>query len=312
MRRRQFTPSPLLGLLALLLTSLLLIAADGIVKLGILQNLRAQSVNVVTPFQELTFSVTSPIADFLTDISELGSKNEQIQQLENENSRLREKLLSIEDIQRRLNDMSSLLDISARGEFRILGARTLSIGSEAGYGSSIVIDAGSLDGIKPSMVVISGAGVVGRIVTVSPTSSVVMLLCDVKSQVGARLESSGEVGVISGYGLNQPLEYRLLDPKGELKKGTKLLTYGVENGVFNPGLPIGYIESVRNIPGTSSKVARVRAYVDFTKLDYVGVIVKRPRLDPRDSLLPTLAPMPTVTITVTATPSPTPSNSGGN
>lgn len=312
MRRRQFTPSPLLGLLALLLSSLMLIAADGIVKLGFFQNLRAQSVNLVTPFQELTFRITSPIADFLTDISELGTKNEQIQMLQNENSRLREKLLSLEDIQRRMNDMSALLDISARGEFKILGARTLSIGSEAGYGSTIVIDAGSLDGVKQSMVVVSGAGVVGRVVSVSPTSSVVMLLCDVKSQAGARLESSGEVGVISGYGLNQPLEYRLLDPKGELKKGTKILTYGVENGVFNPGLPIGYIESIRNIPGTSSKVARVRAFVDFSKLDYVGVIVKKPRTDPRDSLLPTVTPVPTVTITVTATPLPSPSNTGGN
>ncbi len=312
MRRRQFTLSPLLGLLALFLASLTLLVADGIVKIGFLGNLRAQSVNLVTPFQELTFALTSPVQDFLTDIGELGSKNQQIQSLEQENADLRRTILSIEDIQRRLNDMSSLLDISARGQFKILGARTISIGSEAGYGSSIVIDAGSLDGVKPSMVVVSGVGVVGRVVTVSPTSSVVMLLSDVKSQVGARLETSGEVGVISGYGINQPLEFRLLDPTGELKKGARLLTYGVENGVFSPGLPIGYISNVRNIPGTSSKIARVISFVDFTKLDYVGVIIKKPRTDPRDSLLPTISAVPTVTVTVTAPANPTPSKTGGN
>lgn len=314
MRRRQFTLNPLIGLLALLLTSLLLIVADGIVNVGFLKTLRTQSVNVVTPFQELTFTLTSPIKNFLTDIGELGAKNEKIQSLQDENAQLRRTILSIEDIRRRLNQMSSLLDISARGQFTILGARTMSVGSEAGYGSTIVIDVGSLDGIKPSMVVVSGSGVVGRVVTVSPTSSVVMLLCDVKSQVGARLESSGEVGVISGYGINQTLEFRLLDPLGQLKKDTRLLTYGVENGVFSPGLPIGYISSIRNIPGTSSKIAQVISFVDFSKLDYVGVIIKKPRTDPRDSLLPSVTPLPTVTVTVTAapSPSPTPSKSGGD
>lgn len=313
MRQRRFTPSPLLGLLALLIASLVLIAADGIAKISLLNTVRTQSVNLVTPFQELTYAVTSPIQNFLTDIGELGTKNSRIESLQDENARLRRTILGIEDIRRRLNDMNALLDMSAKGQFTILGARTISVGSEAGYGSTIVIDAGSLDGIEESMAVVSGSGVVGRVVKVSPTSSVVMLLCDVKSQVGARLESTGEIGVVSGFGIHQPLELRLLDPAGELKKDTRLLTYGVENGVFSPGLPIGYISSVRNIPGTSSKIAQVVSFVDFTKLDYVGVILKKPRTDPRDSLLPTLTPIPTVTVTVTALPSatPTPTKSGG-
>jgi rod shape-determining protein MreC len=313
MRQRRFTPSPLLGLLTLLLTSLILIVADAFVNVGILKTLRTQSINLVTPFQELTFSLTSPVQNFLTDIGELGSKNETIQTLKDENDELRRTILGIEDIRRRLNDMNSLLSLSAKGQFTILGSRTISIGSESGYGSTITIDVGSLDGIKPSMVVVSGSGVVGRVVSVSSTSSIVMLICDVKSQVGARLEASGEVGVISGFGLNQPLEFRLLDPLGKLTKNSKLLTYGVENGVFNPGLPIGYISSIRNIPGTSSKIAQVIPYVDFSKLDYVGVIVKKPRLDPRDSLLPSVIPIPTVTVTVTAVPVPSPTQSqGGN
>ena len=313
MRQSQFSPSPLIGLLALLLLSLLLIAADAFVNAGFLKSLRTQSVNVVTPFQNLTFSLTSPIRNFITDLGEIGSKNQRIRSLQDENAELRRTILSIEDIRRRINEMNSLLDFSAKGQFTIVGARTISIGSEAGYGSTIVIDAGKLDGIKPSMVVVAGSGVVGRVVSVSPTSSIVMLICDVKSQVGARLESSGEVGVISGFGLNQPLEFRLLDPLGKLQKDTRLLTYGVENGVFSPGLPIGYISSVRNIPGTSSKIAQVLPYVDFSKLDYVGVIVKKPRLDPRDSLLPNITPVPTVTVTVTAAllPSSSPT-SGGN
>ena len=237
--------------------------ADAVVNIGVLKTLRAQSINLVTPFQELTFSITSPVQNFLKDLGELGSKNQTIQTLKDENDELRRTILSIEDIQRRLSDMNSLLNISAKGQLRIVGARTISIGSESGYGSTITIDVGSLDGIKPSMVVVAGSGVVGRVVSVSSTSSIVMLICDVKSQVGARLESSGEVGVISGFGLNQPLEFRLLDPLGRLTKDSRLLTYGVENGVFSPGLPIGYISDIRNIPGTSSKIAQVIPYVDF-------------------------------------------------
>jgi rod shape-determining protein MreC len=66
--------------------------------------------------------------------------------------------------------------------------------------------------------------------------------------------------------------------------------------------------SVRGTPGSQTRTASVRPYVDFTSLDLVGVVVEPPRTDPRDSVLPprpSSTPQPTVTVTVT------PPSSGG-
>ena len=59
---------------------------------------------------------------------------------------------------------------------------------------------------------------------------------------------------------------------------------------------------MRGTPGSQTRTASVRPYVDFTSLDLVGVVVEPPRTDPRDAVLPPRpagTPQPTVTVTVT-------------
>ncbi len=69
-------------------------------------------------------------------------------------------------------------------------------------------------------------------------------------------------------------------------------------------MPVGEVIRVDPHSGGLTRTVRVRPYVGFTKLDIVGVVVKAPRTDPRDAVLPP-APKarPTPTVTVTATPS---------
>jgi rod shape-determining protein MreC len=63
-------------------------------------------------------------------------------------------------------------------------------------------------------------------------------------------------------------------------------------------VPIGYVTKVERTPGELSTKALVSSYVDYTALDFVGVVVERTRDVPRDSLLP-----------ASPTPSPDPSES---
>ena len=53
------------------------------------------------------------------------------------------------------------------------------------------------------MTVLNGDGLVGRVKTVGPTTSTVLLAVDPESSVGVRLEGSMEVGFTTGQGVGQ-------------------------------------------------------------------------------------------------------------
>ncbi len=71
-----------------------------------------------------------------------------------------------------------------------------------------------------------------------------------------------------------------------------------------PGVPVGVVSRVDPSGGGLTRTLYVTPYVDFTKLDIVGVVVEAPKKDPRDTVLPAKPkPTPTPTVTVTVTPS---------
>ncbi|MEY2634328.1 MAG: hypothetical protein RIS75_268 [Actinomycetota bacterium] len=305
--RRKPNPEaiPRRVLITLLAASFVLALVDGRSSVSSLNALRESVASAVAPVQQAAANISQPISDFFVDWSEVGSKNEVIQKLKLQNEALIRELNASEDSTRRAKELDDLLQISGHGKFGIVLARVMSIGSASGFGSTLLIDAGSDDGIKPNMTVIAGQGMVGRVLSVTSRTAVVILLVDATSTIGARVENSGEVGFLSGSGYPNSLQLEFIDPSAQVKVNDRLVTYGVKGGVFAPGIPLGTVVSVENEPGTSSRIAEVKPFVDVTSLDLVGVIVIKPRVDPRDILLPTPTVAPTVTVTVTPGSTPT-------
>jgi len=63
---------------------------------------------------------------------------------------------------------------------------------------SIYIDKGSNEGIAPDMAVITAGGIVGKVLRVFPATSLVLMMHDQTSGVGAMLEKSRLQGVLKG------------------------------------------------------------------------------------------------------------------
>lgn len=301
---RRRTPSdidPRFILAGLVVLSFLLALIDGR-STSALGGLRSGAATVLSPMQKLAFTISSPVVSFFGDWSEVGSKNERISDLEAENDALRRQIAGSKDARRRVKELDQLLNTAGVGEFRIVAARVMSIGSASGFGATALIDAGSRDGISVNMSVIAGAGLVGRVLAVTEHSATVLLMVDSRSTVGARVAGSGKVGFLSGTGKPNQLTLEFLDDTARVVVGDRLVSYGVKDGVFVPGVPLGTVTKVQTAQGTSAQLAYVEPFADFTALDLVGVVVNRPRTDPRDSLLPNPKPTPTVTVTVTVAP----------
>jgi rod shape-determining protein MreC len=300
----------LLSLGFLLLFSLILIFLDAKANFGPINLLRGTISTISVPIQSSMRSVSVPVETFIQDWTEVGSKNEIITDLRKENAKLRLNLLTLGNSQRELQKLHETMQLAGLGNYRIVPAQVMSIGAAQGFGSTVLLDAGSEDGIKVNMSVISGNGMIGRVQSTTAHTATVVLLTDASSNIGARIAGSGEIGFLSGRGLNDSMRLTFIDPKAKVVVGDRLVSYGVSGGIFSPGLPIGVVTKVETIVGANTKVAYVQPFTDLSQIDLVGVIVSKSKWDPRDSLLPNPTPTPTVTVTITANPvAPSPSES---
>lgn len=212
-----------------------------------------------------------------SQISELTAENEELSALVRES-----------EIDRsRADALDALLRVASVGRYRVVPAEVIAVGPAQDYAWTVTIDAGSLDGVEREMTVINGQGLVGRVLKVNQTTSTVVLLVDASSAVGGRVATTEEIGIVAGTGRQDSLDFQLLDPLAELVIGDSLVTFGSRGGrPYAPGLPIGEVVDITGTAGQLTRVATVRPFVDVSQLSVVGVVVRPPRQDPRDSVLP--------------------------
>jgi rod shape-determining protein MreC len=156
------------------------------------------------------------------------------------------------------------------------------------------------------MTVISGSGLVGVVKEVFTNSAIVMLATDPAFKVGVRIAGSQQIGILAGLGSGNA-NLQLLDNQTTIKVGDILLARGSVNAQpFVPGIPVGRVTSVSYAAGAVTQSATVKYFANFGALGVVSVVVKAPKADPRDSLVPAKpipTPIPTVTVYVTPSPS---------
>ncbi|MFF1403695.1 rod shape-determining protein MreC [Streptomyces sp. NPDC058294] len=265
---------------------------------------RQAAATVFGPVENGLSSAVDPVGNAVSAIRDSGSRHDRLAALEKENAALKAKLGSDDRNRSRLRQLDSLLKTAGEGQYGVKGAQVIAIGSAQGFSWTITIDAGADDGIKRDMTVLNGDGLVGRVTTVGPSTSTVLLANDPDFTVGTRMEGDDELGFASGQG-DRPLRVELLNGKAEVKKGERLVTFGSQaDKPFVPGVPVGVVSRVDPSGGGLTRTLYVTPYVSFTKLDVVGVVVSAPKKDPRDTVLPAKSqPHPTPTVTVTVTPS---------
>ncbi len=277
-------------LVVLLLTAFTLMTLDLQQEGGPTQALRSAGNVVFGPVERAGDAVTRPVATFVSGVAQLDDYQDRIDALQRRNDELNVQLRTSEEARSRAAELDDLLRVASVGQYRVVPARVIAVGSGSTFDWTATVDAGSRDGLAPDMTVLSGDGLVGRVTDVGPVTSTVLLAADPESAIGARLEGSQQIGVVSGRGTTT-MRLELLDPQAEVASGDRLVTFGSQGGVpFVPGVPVGEVVDVEETPGSLTRAAVVKPYASFTSLDLVGVVVEPPREDPRDAVLPPRPP----------------------
>jgi len=225
---------------------------------------------VIGPIQDAVSHALRPVGNFFAGFTQVPSLKSQIAKLERENALLEQREHQVGDIARENDELRKLLGLGQRLALRTTTVRVTGVGP-SNFEHTVFIDHGSSDGIRRDMPVISGSGLVGRVVETSPHSARVLLLVDPSSAVAARLSSNGETGIIAGAGGDQ-LPFDLFDSEAKVAAGDEVVTSGYQGGVYPAGIPIGTITKLDPANGSLTRRVWVQPFVDFTSLDYLLVV----------------------------------------
>jgi rod shape-determining protein MreC len=264
-------------LLLLVLTSITLLTLDyrGAGS-GVIGAVRDAARDVFAPIQDVSDAVFAPVGNFVGGILHYGDLKAENERLRDENENLRGTVLRADDAARENEALLDQLDLEFVGDIPREDARVVNF-SPSNFELSVEIDKGASDGIAKGMPVVTGTGLVGRIEDVSRNRSTVQLLVDDEFAVGVRVVPQGDTGVANGKGVNRAMQVDLLDPETTLEKEQVVVTSGLQQSQFPPGIPVGTIADAEVRPNALQQDVTIDPVVDLGRLAFVTVLLWSPQ-----------------------------------
>lgn len=156
-------------------------------------------------------------------------------------------------------------------DYQLLPATVVSNSSER-VNNYLVIDRGTVDGVRPEMGVVGGGGVVGIVYLAGPHHSLVIPVTNRKSSISCRVRGQNYFGYLQWDGGGFLNAYVDDIPRyAKVKAGEVVETSGY-SAVFPPGIFVGRIRKIRNSSDGQSYRLDVTLGTDFSNLRDVSVI----------------------------------------
>lgn len=164
--------------------------------------------------------------------------------------------------------LAALLDFRATVAVSSRGARVIGRDPSRWY-QSITIDRGSRDDAVVDMGVGAASGVVGTVIKVFPSASVVLLITDRQSAVPAIVQRTREQGIVEGTAAGR-LRLKYLPPSSGIREGDVILTSGL-TASFPKALMIGIVTRVEHEEGALYPEVEVLPAADLAAIEEVLV-----------------------------------------
>ena len=273
---RQRAP---IWLVTLLVTNLIIMAVDARDADGQVKMLRVWTQTFASPLQSASSKASGATTGFFQQIWNFRStaaENEQLKQ----RLTVAEQELNVARAAAAENErLKALLSLSEQSETQSVPARVIARDASIWF-NTITINRGSSSGIAVNMPVVTSGGIVGRIITVSPWASQVMLITDEKAGAGAvvgQLGQSGALGSVRGradLGVAM-IEMRYVSGVEKVEVNDAVMTTG-QDGIYPPGLNVGRVVDVKSGTATQAHQILIQPGAQLDHLEEVAVLLYRP------------------------------------
>ena len=209
-------------------------------------------------------AVTSVVSD-VTNIAKIKSENKRLLRINAELmlqvNRLRE--YGIENM-----ELKNLLALKNATKYPLIPGTVVSKTLTTSQ-STITLNVGKNDGVKPGMPVITDQGLVGIVYDTSDDFCIVRTLINIDIKVAVKDERSRIDGIMKWNGdnlviINVPKTY-------DVKEGDRIITSEISSIVPVP-LPVGVVTELTNVSSGIFNEAKIQPFVDFNRVENVFVI----------------------------------------
>ena len=285
---RQRAP---IWLVTLLVANLIIMAVDARDADGRQKILRVWTQTFASPLQSTSSKVTGATSGFFQQIWNFRRTARENEQLRERLTQIETELHTAQQSAAENERLKELLKLNEQSEIKNVPARVIARDPSVWF-NTITINRGTSSGIAVNMPVVTAGGIVGRVITVSPWASQVMLITDEKAGAGAVVGQlgSGALGSVKGRAdLGVALiEMRYVSGLEKVENGDYVMTTG-QDGIYPPGLNVGRVVDVKSGTATTAHQILIQPGAQLDHLEEVAVLLYHP--PPRS--VPEQSPQPT-------------------
>lgn len=260
--------APLRALIARFSFLAMILAAVGLMLLarldpGLVDSARAGVTDAFSPILNFISRPASAVASILESARQLASLRSENDRLRQENDRLRQWQQTALRLEAENNSLRGLLAYKPDPATTYVTARVVADPGGA-FVRSLIVMAGSRDGVRRGQAAMAGQGLIGRVVQVGEWSSRILLVTDLNARIPVVLETTRQRAMLAGDNTDQP--HLMYVPRGvQPVVGERVFTSG-HGGLFPPGVPVGVVAS------TQGGDIRVAPMVDLSRIEHVQLV----------------------------------------
>jgi rod shape-determining protein MreC len=238
--------------------------------------IRIWAVDLVTPFERGLVWAQSSTSNLWHNYFFLRGVRAENRQLKEQIEQMRLEQVRLSEDATQAHRLQSLLAFKEQFIAKTVPAQVIgSSGSD--LSRSIYIDKGSNDGVAQDMAVITSGGIVGKVLRAYPSTSLVLMINDQSSGVGAMIEKSRLQGVVRGTPNGELVLERVMSDE-QVAAGETLLSSGGDQ-IFPKGLPLGTVIKVS--PGREMFLnIHVKPAADLSRVEEVLVVTEKQEREP--------------------------------
>lgn len=247
---------------------------------GLFHRIQRLSMDIISPLQKGADKILSPVKEGISFLSDMGRARGERDRLREENKELQNRLLELEKMRRENEELRKMIAYQeSNPEMDLMVVDVIGANPDI-WEQTIQIGAGTNRGLQKYMAILSEDGsLIGRIVLCTSEVSVVQLITDDKSSVGAMLQDNAEMGIVKGEGRGG-VRLELLNQNAEVETGDVVVTSGL-GGTCPPGIRIGTVSEISERRPDLSVGIIIEPSASLTRLDRVMVV-----LSPAPSTVP--------------------------
>ena len=241
-----------------------------------------------TPTAEALAFVTTPIQSTLARVNRtainvwatyLDWKNVRAEnrRLREENQRLRVESLQVSETTAENDRLRRLLALQERLPLTTVSGEIIAR-EWGGWVRSLTVNRGRGDNVVRLTAVISPDGLIGRVMEVRSGASVIQVLTDPASTVGAHVVRTRTSGIVEGDPRGTMRLKYMAREGGGIQPGDLVVTSGA-GGVFPRGIPVGRVRAIDDRGSALFHYAVLTPVVDFAKVDEVLLLTGDTRRD---------------------------------